>query len=309
MKKEVLVIYYTQSGQLLDIIENITESLKNDNTNITFYKIETNPEFEFPWKQRNFYDVFPESFLQIPCEIHPPDKEILSKKYDLIIFGYQVWFLTPSIPVNSFLKSEYAEKLLKNTPVITVVACRNMWLQAQEKVKRLFKSVSANLVGHIALVDRNINHISVITIAHWMFSGKKDRYLGIFPKPGVSAKDIKDAKRFGPPISDSLATGNFSTLQNKLIALKSVYISPFLIQTDERGNIIFSKWANLLIKKGNAKQPERIKWTRIFEFYLQFAVWVITPIVFIVFLLTYLPMSAKRNRDITYYSSVELKEN
>ena len=64
-----------------------------------------------------------------------------------------------------------------------------------------------------------------------------------------------------------------------------------------------------LIKKGDVNQPERIKWTRIFEIYLQFAVWVITPIVFIVFLLTYLPMTAKRNRDKAYFSSVELKEN
>ncbi|MEO9891974.1 dialkylrecorsinol condensing enzyme DarA [Aurantibacter sp.] len=309
MKKEVLVIYYTQSGQLFDILKNVTSALENKNTNITYYKIETNPEFEFPWKQKNFYDVFPESFLQIPRDIHPPKEEVLNRKYDLVIFGYQVWFLTPSIPINSFLKSEYAEKLLKDQPVVTVVACRNMWLQAQEKIKRLFKKVNANLVGHIALVDRNINHISVITIAHWMFSGKKDRYLGIFPKPGVSAKDIANANRFGPPIKEALEAGNFSELQRKLVALKSVKINPFLIQTDERGNAIFSKWANHLIKKGDANKPQRIKWTRIFEFYLQFAVWVITPIVFIVFLLTYLPMSAKRNRDKTYYSSVELKEN
>ena len=309
MKKEVLVIYYTQTGQLFDIIENITVSIKDENTNFTYCKIKPDPEFEFPWRQKNFYDVFPESFLQIPCKFHPPKEEILNKKYDLVILGYQVWFLTPSIPINSFLKSESAKKLLKNTPVVTVLACRNMWIQAQEKVKFLLKSVGANLVGHIALFDRNINHISVITISHWMFSGKKDRYLGFFPKPGVSDKDIAEAIRFGPPIKRSLESGNFSELQENLVALKSVDINPFLVRTDERGNIIFSKWADHIIKKGGPGEPERQKWIRIFKYYLQFAIWVIAPIVFVVFLLTYLPMSRKRNREKAYYSSVALKES
>jgi len=309
MKKEVLVIYYTQTGQLFDIIENVVSPMKEDDINISYYKIEPDPEFEFPWKQKNFYDVFPESFLQIPCEFHPPKEEILNKKYDLVILGYQVWFLTPSIPINSFLKSEYAKKVLKDTPVVTVLACRNMWIQAQEKLKRLLKSVEANLVGHIALVDRNINHISVITISHWMFTGKKDRYLGFFPKPGVSDKDIAEAARFGLPIKESLLAGNFSNLQEKLVTLKSVDINPFLVRTDERGNVIFSKWADHIIKKGDRGEPERQKWIRIFKYYLQFAIWVIAPIVFVVFLLTYLPMNQKRNREKAYYSSVGLKES
>ncbi len=307
--KEVLVIYYTQTGQLFDIIENILDPIKGDDINIAYYKVEPDPEFEFPWKQKNFYDIFPETFLQIPSDFHPPKQEMLNKKYDLVILGYQVWFLTPSVPINSFLKSEYAKKLLKDTPVITVLGCRNMWLQAQEKVKRLLKTAGANLVGHIALVDRHVNHISVITISHWMFSGKKDRYLGFFPKPGVSDHDIAEAKRFGPPIRDALLSGDFSNLQKKLVGLKSVDINPYLVRTDERGNVIFSKWANHLIKKGGPGEPKRLKWIRIFKYYLQFAIWVIAPIVFVVFLLTYLPMSQKRNREKAYYSSVGLKEN
>ena len=307
--KEVLVIYYTQSGQLFDILENIVRPIMGGNINISYYKIEPKPEFEFPWRQKNFYDIFPETFLQIPHEFNHPGDKLLGKKYDLVILGYQVWFLTPSIPINSFLKSEFAEKLLKDTPVVTVLACRNMWIQAQEKLKKLLKSANAKLVGHIALVDRHINHISVITISHWMFSGKKDRLYGIFPKPGVSDKDIAEAIRFGTPIKEALISGDFSNLQEKLIALKSVDINPYLVRTDERGNVIFAKWANFLIKKGGPGEPGRLKWIRIFKYYLQFAIWVIAPIVFVVFLLTYLPMNQKRNKEKAYYSSVGLKEN
>jgi hypothetical protein len=309
MAKEVLIIYYSQTGQLLDILKNIATPLLGDGINVSFYEIIPDPNFEFPWKQEKFYDTFPESFLQIPNKFHPPKDEILNKKYDLIILGYQVWFLTPSIPINSFLKSKYAKILLSDTPLITVLACRNMWIQAQEKMKRLLVSANSKLVGHIALVDRNINHISVITISHWMFSGRKDRFLGIFPRPGVSDHDIAESKKFGPVIKDALLSGSFSNLQEKLIQLKSVYINPFLVRTDERGNLIFSKWANLIIKKGGPGEPKRLKWIRLFKYYLQFAIWVIAPIVFVVFLLTYLPMSKKRNRERAYYSSVGLKEN
>ncbi|MGI9551384.1 MAG: dialkylresorcinol condensing enzyme DarA, partial [Aurantibacter sp.] len=273
--KEVLVIHYSQTGQLTTILQNIVRKLKGDGINISHFEIVPDPQYDFPWKQEKFYDTFPETFLQVPSKFHPPKEEILSKKYDLIILGYQVWYLTPSIPINSFLKSEFAKTILKDSPVVTVLACRNMWIQAQEKMKRLLVSLDAELVGHIALVDRHINHISVITISHWMFSGRKDRFLGIFPRPGVSDKDMAEAARFGLPIREALLSGSFTTLQEKIVHLKGVNINPFLVRTDERGNVIFSKWANLLIKKGGPGEPKRLKWIRLFKYYLQFAIWVI----------------------------------
>ena len=307
--KEVLILYYSQTGQLFDILKNIASKIDHTGVNITYYEIVPEEAYEFPWKKEKFYDTFPESFLQIPSKIHPPAPEILNKKYDLVILGYQVWYLTPSIPINSFLKSDSAKKLLKNTPVVTVVACRNMWIQAQEKMKKLLAANEAKLVGHIALVDKHINNISVITIAHWMFSGKKDAYLGIFPKPGVSDHDIENATRFGTPIKEALLTDNFSGLQEHLLTLDAVYINPFLVLTDERGNLLFAKWANLIIKKGKPGNPKRLKWISIFKYYLFFAIWVIAPIVFIVFLLTYFPTYQKRSKEKKYYSSVTLKEN
>ncbi len=306
--KEVLVIYYSQTGQLTTILENMVKPFSNEKVNITYYEIQPEKPFEFPWKPDSFYDIFPESFLQIPQKIKYPENDILNEKYDLVILGYQVWFLTPSVPINSFLKSEVAKTLLNDTPVITVVACRNMWIQAQEKVKKLLKNINANLVGHIAFIDRHINHISVITIEHWMLSGKKDRYLGIFPKPGVSDKDIAEASKFTPPIETAILSNNYTNLQEKLLSLGAIIINPYLVMTDKRGNVLFSKWANLLIKKGNPGESKRLKWIHIFKYYLIFAIWVIAPIVFIVFLLTYLPMHFKRKKEKTYFSSVDLKD-
>ncbi|WP_430908378.1 dialkylrecorsinol condensing enzyme DarA [Maribacter sp. 2-571] len=306
--KEVLVVYYSQTGQLFRIIENIVSTLKGEHVAVTYHEIAPETPFPFPWKEEDFLSTFPDSFLQIPRKIKDPSPELLAKTYDLVILGHQVWYLSPSIPVNSFLRSAAAKKLLKNTPVVTVIGARNMWYQAQEKLKHLLVELDAKLVGNIALTDRNINHISVITIEYWMMKGNKDRMWGIFPKPGVSEKDISDASKFGPPIKKALDSGNYAGLQSDLLKLKAVSIRPALIPTDKRGNIIFSKWAALITKKSTPGSPERSRWLRYFKRYLQFAIWIIAPIVFVVFLLTYIPFYFKIKRDVQYYSSINLKK-
>lgn len=307
--KEVLVIYYSQTGQLSDILKNIVSIVKDDRVNITYHQILPKEPYPFPWTGEAFYDTFPESFLQIPQPINDVDPVVLRKKYDLVLLGYSVWYLTPCIPVNSFLKSDAARKLLKDTAVVTVIGCRNMWIQAQEKMKALLAACEATLVGNIAMVDKNINHISVITIMHWMFNGKKTRFLGIFPKPGVSDSDIETAGIFGIPIKEALLKGDFEALQTNLLHQGAVKVKPLLISTDKRGNVVFSKWANAIIKKGGPGNPKRKKWLVFFKYYLLFAIWVIAPIVFIVFLLTYIPMKNKIRRDIEYFSSIRTKKD
>ncbi len=174
--KNVLVIYYSQSGQLESIARNIAKPLLNsDNINVLFHEIQLEKPFPFPWTKETFFDVFPESFLQVPAKLKPISDEIKTTKFDLILLNYQVWYLSPSIPINSFLKSQEAKQLLEHTPVVTISGSRNMWVMAQEKIKVLLLQNNAQLKGNIALVDRVGNLISVITIVEWMFSGVKKK--------------------------------------------------------------------------------------------------------------------------------------
>lgn len=256
--------------------------------------------FPFPWKPAQFFDVFPESFLQIPAEIHTPSQEILSQKYDLVILAYQVWYLSPSIPITSFLKSEFAKQLLDDTPVVTVIGCRNMWALAQEKVKTLLKNVNTKLVGNIALADRHINHISVITIVEWMFTGKKEKYLGIFPKPGVSEKEIVESTKFGTVILKYLKLDSYINLQEELIANDAVEIRPFLIEMDKKANKMFKIWSNLIIKKTNSRPA----WLKGFYIYLLVAIWIMSPIVYILHLFTFPLKYARIKKEKKYYKGV-----
>lgn len=306
--KNVLVVYYTQSGQLLDIAKNVTNELEaSKDVNLSFYEIKLKENFPFPWNNVDFYDAFPESYLQRPRELIDLDNPILQKEYDLVILSYQIWYLTPSIPFNSFLKSKAAKPLLENTPVITLIGCRNMWIMAHEKVKKLLKINKANHVGNIVLADRHPNHISVLTIYVWMYSGIKKRLWGIFPKPGVSDKDIEDAKNFSSPILDSLQSNDFKGLQDDLLSKGAINIKPFLIVTDKRAQIIFGKWANFIDKISKNKPAKRKRLLNYFSFYLTFAIWAIAPIVFIVYLLTYPFTMGTRKKDKYYYSHTKLK--
>ncbi|WP_299219050.1 dialkylrecorsinol condensing enzyme DarA [uncultured Aquimarina sp.] len=306
--KSVLVLYYSQSGQLGDILTNLVRPLQlEENCSVTVHKICPEEPYQFPWDKKDFLQVFPESYLQIPKPNKPIPDSIKNKKYDLIIFGYTVWYLSPSIPINSFLKGDDAKVLLKDTPVITINGSRNMWILAQEKVKRLLVDCKTELVGNIAFVDRHWNHISVITIVHWMMGGKKTKYLGVFPKPGVSDKDIKEAGKFGLIIKKYLFQENFEPLQEELVKDGAVRIKPFLIRSDKSGNHIFSKWSAQIYKIGLKSPKRRAKWLNFFEYYLQFAIWVFVPIVFIIFLLTYLPFYVRIKKDIKYYQSTRLR--
>lgn len=299
--KNILVVYYTQSGQLEDIVKSVVKPFQQDDeVSITYYQIKMENEFPFPWSKTAFFNAFPESFLQKEASIIAPPQDVLSKKYDLVLLGYQVWYLSPSIPINSFLKSSFAKDILNNVPVITIIGCRNMWVMAQEKMKELLNTTNSKLVGNIALVDRNINHISVITIVEWMFTGVKKKYLGIFPKPGVSDKDIQEASKFGIIIKKHLVNNNFDGLQNDLVHEKAIIIHPFLIEMDKKANKMFKIWANFIINR----KKSRKRLLKAFNIYLLVAIWLISPIVYILHLLLYPFKMNKIKKQTAYFKGV-----
>ena len=287
--KRVLVVYYTQSGQLKEIIDSVLSPLTE--VTIDFLPIDTTEPFPFPWTDEAFFGAFPESYLQIPQPLKP--FQLAHTDYDLVILGYQVWYLSPSIPFNSFLQSEAGKQLLQGKPVITISGTRNMWVMAQQKVKKLLTDCGAHLVGNIALTDRHHNHISVITIVQWLFSGDKNkRYLGVFPKAGVADKDIQGASVYGTLIAPHLQTGDYTGLQQAIVAHGGVHYKRFLLSAEKKGNRLFGIWAKMIY--GSKKRKFLLKCFRI---YLYIAIWVLMPIVWLLYWLTYPLFFWKVERD------------
>ncbi len=303
MPKNILVIYYSQTGQLEDIVKNIAKPFENnEDYKVIYYNIKLKEDFPFPWSSDVFFNTFPESYLQIPSEIYPPSDEVLNTKFDLILFGYQVWYLTPSIPIISFLKSGFAENILKDTPVVTISGTRNMWMLSQEKLKVYLKRMNAKLVGNIALVDRHDNYTSVLTILRWLTTGQKEKS-GMLPAAGVSDEEINDAGKYGEIIKTYLDKNDFANLQPDLVKNGAVEIRPFLVRVEKVGNKIFTVWSNLIMKK-KEKRPLLIKF---FKVYLMAAIWIISPIVLIFHILLAPILWSKRQKQKTYLQGINLK--
>ncbi len=229
----------------------------------------------------------PSCVLGIPVQLE--QLGLKEKAYDLIILGYQPWFLSPSIPSNSLLQKEEFKALLKDTPVITISAARNMWINAFVRVRNMLKDAGAKLVGNIALVDRHPNPVSFVTIFYWMLSGKKERYLNIFPKPGVAEEDIANTKQFGETVAHRLDSGNWDGLQDELLAQKAVVINYKLMFIEARAKPIFAVWAKFIANRKN-----RTPWLAAFKYYLFIALFLGAPILLTLDAIFLKPFSSKR---------------
>lgn len=298
----ILVLYYSQSGQLREILDTMLKPLA-DKASITirFEALAPKPAYPFPWDLHGFLDVFPESFEEIPCEMAPLNVDP-EEHFDLVILGYTVWYLSPSIPVSSFLQSPMAKKLLKDRPVVTVIGCRNMWLMGQEKIKQRVHDAGGQLKGNIVLGDRVLNLVGVATIVYWMLTGKKKRPFNVLPTPGVSDKDIQAAQRFGPFLKDP---SNLD--QDKLNALGAVDVVPAYILFEQRIQKVFSLWSAFIRQKGGPHDPRRHTRVRMFFYYLLVAIILIAPLATVATGLFKLLKKDKLEQAVAYYQQNTLK--
>jgi len=282
MNKKVLAVYYSQSGQLTNIIDNFCAPLIAAGADVEKVQVKLKNDFAFPWTTKKFFSVMPDCVLGNPHETEP--LQLQQSSYDLIILGYQPWFLSPSIPFNSFMQDASLKNVLKHAPVITITGVRNMWVNAFEKIKLMLKDAQANHVGTIALYDRHLNLVSIFTIFHWMLKGKKDRYLGFFPLPGVSDEDISNTKNFGQIALPYLEKNNWDGLQNEFIKVKAVDPKYHLMFIEGKAGIMFKLWAKLISKKRNKNF-----WLAAFKYYLLIALFIAAPLVWIINMLVFKP--------------------
>jgi len=287
MDKKVLAIYYTQSGQMGDIINSFTTPIVEAGATVEKVQVKPVTEYKFPWKGNHFFSVMPDCVLSVPTALQPFD--LKEKAYDLVILGYQPWFLSPSIPSNSIVNHPDFKAILRDTPVITISAGRNMWLNAYDRIRKSLKEAGGKLVGNIALVDKHLNPVSFVTIFYWMLTGKKERYLNIFPKPGVSDEDISNTAVLGAIVAKHLETGRWSNLQQELLDQKAVVVKYPLMFIEGKAKFIFAAWAKFIAKRKN-KAP----WISAFKYYLFVALFLGAPVLLILDAIFIKPFSTKR---------------
>lgn len=299
---KVLVVSYSQTGQTDQIIRTFLEPFTG--VEIDRIRIEAASDFPFPWPTHDFFDAMPETVLEEPVALRPI--EYKAEKYDLVVIGYQPWFLSPSLPIASLLQDDAFRRRLKGVPVVTISGGRNMWLNAQERVKKYIAEAGGKLVANVPLVDRNLNHVSVVTIIHWLIGGKKDRKWGVFPLPGVSADDISFVRNYGELTVGALKTGQWSELQPRVLALGRIRVPTDILFIEERAKRIFMIWARLIKKKGTIPSKRR-RLVSVFKYYLLTALFVVAPLLLLLYYVLVWPFTRKQLlRKKEYFCGVEV---
>jgi len=262
--KKVLVIHYSQTGQLNRVAERFAQPLVDSPAvEVTFAALQPVAPFPFPWPFLRFIDAFPECVYLDPPPIQPLDIDT-SERYDLIVLAYQIWFLSPALPATAFMQSDAARRLLTNTPVVTLIACRNMWLMAQEEMKRMLADAGARLVGNVVLVDAAGSIWSFLATPLWVLTGNKGPLLGgTIPRAGVAEHEIEACDRFGERILDRLRAD--VPLDGKLLqGLGAVHVDEKLISSERAARRGFRIWGKLIRSVGpprsNRRKPILVIW-------------------------------------------------
>jgi hypothetical protein len=295
--KRILVVHYSQTGQLNAIVKSIVGPFTNNpEINVVFEEIRPQQPYAFPWGFTDFFNTFPET---VNLDVIPIEPLSLARadyaSFDLVILAYQVWFLSPSLPITAFLKSDAAREILKDKPVITVIGCRNMWLQAQEQVKVLLANVGARLIDNVVLIDAAGTALSFISTPLWMLTGKKGP-VGFLPKAGVSEHNIAAASRFGDAIGKELLKTEPDLNHSLLQGLEAVKVNENLIMSEVMARRGFVIWGKLLRRIGGKENPVR----RVLIYF--YVVYLVTLI------LTFVPLSAIIKKILSPLLQKRIKE-
>lgn len=284
---KVLYLSYSQSGQLDEIAERFF--LPFSSHKIDRVKVRPSKPFPFPWTSAEFFDAMPETVLEEPIQLEPLN--IPGSDYDLIVLGYQPWFLSPSLPVTALLKSDEFKTVVQGKPVVTIVGSRNMWINSQISINRLVEQAGAKVVANIPFSDKTNNIVSAVTILYWMLSGRKERMWGVFPKPGVSDEDIERAGEPGRIVLAHAESGDYTSLQEKIADFVTVPTDILFIE--KRAKRLFRIWAGIIKRFGKTPRSRRL-WVSIYKYYLIIALFIVAPIVLLVYYILVLPFVYKR---------------
>lgn len=307
--KKILIVSWSQTGQLSDVVKAVAEPLLTaPDIEVVFEILRPVTPYNFPWSFLHFFNTFPETVYEEPQPIQPLQVSA-DESFDLIILAYQVWFLSPSQPMMAFLQTAEAARLLKDKPVITLIACRNMWLMAQEVMKEKLAALGAKLIDNIVLVDRAHPAATFISTPMWMLTGKRGPFLsGRIPAAGIPAENIAAAKRFGIAIAQQLPARENKSRESLLANLQAVAVNERLIASEKIAKRSFMIWGKLLRAIGAPSSPLR---RVVLSLYIVFLVLMILTVVPVSALIKRLlsPFTRERIAQQRHYFALPSGEN
>jgi hypothetical protein len=191
----VLVLYYSQSGEVADIASLFATELSRTGAEVMIERLNPETPHPYPWRSiRRFFDAMPESVLGLPPPIRLAGYDPTSR-FRLVVLAYPVWFLAPALPVQAFFRLPHAE-VLRGTETVTITVSRAMWQRASERIKGLLATVGAVHCDNVVVTHQGSPLLTLVStpralvrtegLPPWSFpQGRRRRFgTGSAPRTG-----------------------------------------------------------------------------------------------------------------------------
>ncbi len=205
-KKQVLLIYFSFSGQTGVLINRFATGLKEQGVEVFFEKLKPVKHLRFP--VGGIFRTFA-MMLTTFFRIRVPIQELSSKcdqEYDLIILAGPTWSYNPSGPVLFFL-DKYGKEVLEGREVLPLISCRGYWKMHWRGLRKKLQKCGAHFSNVIAFSHPNLEPWCTIGV-FLKIAGKNPERSGLISKHydrfGHSNEQMEEAWRFGVKIGEAL---------------------------------------------------------------------------------------------------------
>jgi hypothetical protein len=205
-KKQVLLIYFSFSGQTGVLINRFATGLKEQGVEVFFEKLKPVKHLRFPLG--GIFRTF-SMMLTTFFRIRVPIQELSSKcdqEYDLIILAGPTWSYNPSGPMLFFL-DKYGQEVLEGREVLPLISCRGYWKMHWSGLRKKLQKCGAHFSNVIAFSHPNAEPWCTIGV-FLKIAGKNPERSGLISKYydrfGHSNEQMEEALRFGVKTGEAL---------------------------------------------------------------------------------------------------------
>jgi len=203
---QVLLIYYSFSGQTGVLINRLAAGLKQQGMEVFFEKLKPVQHLRFPVGSilRTYIMMFA-TFFRRRVAIETLSSKC-SRDYDLIILAGPTWSYNPSGPVLSFLDRN-GNEVLGGRRVLSLISCRGYWKVHWWGLRRKLVQCGAHIVNIIAFSHPSPEPWRTIGV-FLKIAGRNPERSAFWGKHysrfGHSSEQMEEAFRFGELIGEAL---------------------------------------------------------------------------------------------------------
>lgn len=209
----VLALYSSLTQQTERIMLEVTGALQTGGHQVTLEKLELEDPYPLPLPAPMLGKLLEQSLRsRWPTPPLKPLRGPLPSAPDLILLGYQPWFMTPAVPMHAFLKGEQGA-VIQGRPVIGLLTCRALYDRASGLFREWVEARGGELVEQRVWCDQSPDPGNFASLGYMLKNGKEpDGSLlkRLIPPYGPGEVGFARARQYGESLSARLHTGTLA---------------------------------------------------------------------------------------------------